>query len=179
MALWFDLINANFFIFLHTDRDWIIIALLLTQGLAYFFDSKRHPQKQWTRLKKVLNDALAKCKNIKETITEHSEFKFFTSACCYQEQNVETSHRSGYCAMDIMDDFLKKSKYLRNHSQIIKWSKEMERDMHIGELLTEHGRLQKVLARIINKEVVNEDEKFHCQQEREEQQLHRVKDILR
>ena len=48
--------------------------------------------------------------------------------------------------MAIMDDFLKKSKYLHNHSQVIKWSEEMERDMDIGELLTEHGRLQKVLV---------------------------------
>ena len=125
MALWFDLINANFFIVLRSDRHWIIIALLPTQGLAYFFDSKRHPQKQWTRLKKVLNDALTKCKNFRETITEHSKFKFFTSACCYQEQNVKTSHRSGYYAMAIVEDILKKSKYLlviaRSSSGLKRW----------------------------------------------------------
>ena len=105
------------------------------QGLAYFFDSKRDPEKQWTKLKEVLNDALRKCKNFNNTVTQYSEFKFITSACCYQEPNVKTSHMSGYFAMAIMDDFLKKSQYLRNHSQIIKWSEEMEKDMDIGELL--------------------------------------------
>ena len=48
MALWFDLINANFFIFLRSDQHWIVIALLPMQGLAYFFDLKRCPKKQWT-----------------------------------------------------------------------------------------------------------------------------------
>ena len=84
---------------------------------------------------------------------------------------METSHRSGYFAMASMDDFFKKSKYLRNHSQIIKWSEEMERDMDIGELLIEHGRLQKVLTKIINKEVLNEDGKIHYQPERDEERL--------
>lgn len=130
-------------------------------------------------MKKVINDAPTKCKNLRETVTEHSEIKFFTRACCYQEQNVETSHRSGYRAMSIMDDFLKKIKYMRNHSEIIKWSKHMERVMNIGKLLGEHIRLQKVLARIVNKDVVNEVGKFYFQLERDEQRLHRVEDISR
>lgn len=50
----------------NNDRHWIVIALLPMQGLAYFFDLKRDPQKQWTRLKEVLNDALRKCKNYKK-----------------------------------------------------------------------------------------------------------------
>ena len=79
MALWFDLINANLFYFLRSDLHRIVITMLLMHGLAYYFNSKRHPEKQWTRLKNVLNDALAKCKNFRET-TEHSEFKFFTGA---------------------------------------------------------------------------------------------------
>ena len=116
MAFWFDLINANFFISLRNDRHWIVIALLPTQGLAYFFDSKRDPQKQWTKLKEVLNDALRKCKNFNNKVTQYSEFKFITSACCYQEPNVRTSHMSGYFAMAVMNDYLKKSQYLRNHS---------------------------------------------------------------
>ena len=81
--------------------------------------------------------------------------------------------------MAIMDDFLKKSKYLHNHNEIIKWSEEMERDMDIKELLTEHGRLQKVLAKIINKEVVNEDGKFHFLPEADEERLHQVEDRIR
>ena len=60
----------------------------------------------------VLNDALRKCKNFNNKATQYSEFMFITSACCYQEQNVKTSHRSGYYAMAFMDHILKKSKYL-------------------------------------------------------------------
>ena len=69
---------------------------------------------------------------------------------------------SGYFAMAVMNNYLKKSQYLWNHIQIIKWSEEMEKDIDIGELLCEPERIQKVLAKIINKEVVNEDGKFHC-----------------
>ena len=55
----------------------------------------------------------------------------------------------------------------------------MERDLDIGKLLRGHEGLQKVLAKIINKEVVNEDRKFHYQLETDEERFHQVKYILR
>ena len=161
MTLWYDLIHVDFFYILRRDCQWIIIALMPTQGLAYLFDLNRDPQKCWNILKESLNDDLCKCRKFKETFTHHSEFKFITSAYCHQEPNVKTCQRSGYCAMAIMDDILKKSQHLRNHSQIIKWFEEMERYMDIWRLLREHEHLQKVWAKIINKKVVNEDVKFH------------------
>ena len=55
----------------------------------------------------------------------------------------------------------------------------MEKSIDIGELLSEPERIQKVLAKIMNAEVVNEDVKFHYQPESDEEWLHRVKDTFR
>ena len=89
------------------DGHWILILILLCQGQCYFFDSKRHPNKNWTALKSVLNDALRSYYRSRGTHRTYEEFMFHTSFCCKEELHEVNTNLSSYYVMSLMDDYVR------------------------------------------------------------------------
>lgn len=108
---------------------WILILLLLVAGRAYFFDLKRNPNKDWTTQKIVLNDALYKYNHSGGSPTMHTKFKHHTSFCCNQEPH-ESSSKSGYNVMFLMDDYVRSESLLKDHESLNTWSTQLESGEH-------------------------------------------------
>lgn len=131
------------------------------ESKAYYFDSMKREKKNYTLLKKVLDDALFDFAHKGGTVAKRSggpRFKHVTDFCCRQQP--ENSVTCGYYVCSHMDDFVRARNTLCKAEDLRKWSNNLEHKPY--DWKQEFARYQNVFANIINKDVVLDTGLFYA-----------------
>lgn len=145
----------------------ILIVLYPRLGHALYLDSTRSEKKDYTRLRKVLNDALNGC-NVKLGGNFVSKkgikadtpviFGHKTDFCCVQQP--KESRRDAYYVILHMMEYARSRDTFKKATDVIDWGKRMA-EITDEDLRLEFLRIQLTLAKIINKDVYLPGGMFH------------------